>query len=47
LDSYKRLLVDRASLKQELEEALKREDYETAASLRDRMRSMEEAHEDL
>jgi protein arginine kinase activator len=43
LDSYKRLLIDRESLRSELEEALKNEDYEAAASIRDRMRSLEES----
>jgi protein arginine kinase activator len=42
LDSYKRLLVDREFLKEELEDALHREDYETAAAIRDRIQALEE-----
>lgn len=45
LHSYKRLLVDRESLRRELEEAVHREDYEAAASLRDRMQGMEESRD--
>ena len=46
LDSYKRLLVDRESLREELEDALHREDYETAAAIRDRMLSLEEGRDE-
>ena len=38
---YKIFLVDVPKLKEELKEALKCEDYETAASLRDRIRKLE------
>jgi len=40
--SYKRLLVDRESLREELERAVHGEDYEAAARLRDRMKELEE-----
>lgn len=42
LSVFKRLLVDRESLRQELETAIDHEDYELAASLRDRMQSLED-----
>lgn len=44
--SYKRLLVDRIALKNDLDAALRREDYEEAAELRDRIQSLEEATDD-
>jgi protein arginine kinase activator len=48
LGSFKRLLVDRESLREELSRAIEGEDYETAALIRDRMRTLEEHdHEDL
>jgi protein arginine kinase activator len=42
LSTYKTVLVDMVKLKEGLEEALKREDYEKAARLRDRIRELEE-----
>jgi len=41
LSTYKTFLVDMVKLKEGLEEALKREDYEKAARLRDRIRDLE------
>ena len=46
LDSYKRLLVDRESLRNELTTAVVEEDYERAAILRDQMRALEEQPEE-
>jgi protein arginine kinase activator len=43
LDSFKRLLVDRESLRDKLNQAVDDEDYETAAAIRDRMKALEEA----
>jgi protein arginine kinase activator len=42
LRAYKTILVDKEALKKELKEAVNREEYETAARLRDRIREMEE-----
>lgn len=42
LASYKRLFVDRIEMKENLEAALGREDYEQAAELRDRIRMLED-----
>lgn len=44
--SYKRLLVDRVMMKEDLEDALDREDYEHAAELRDQIRQLEDAEDD-
>jgi protein arginine kinase activator len=41
LSTYKTVLVDMVKLKEGLEEALKREDYEKAARIRDRIRELE------
>ncbi len=38
---YKELLIDRENLRSELDEAVKNEDYEIAAALRDRIREIE------
>jgi len=46
LGSFKRLLVDRESIRERLEEALAEEDYEQAVTLRDRMRALEEGSDD-
>jgi len=46
LASYKRLLVDEAAMRQDLESAVNREDYEQAAELRDRIRMIEDAEYD-
>lgn len=46
LRSYKTLMVDKQILKQQLKEAVEREDYEAAAALRDRIRSFEEVWEE-
>jgi protein arginine kinase activator len=46
LASYKRLLVDRIAMKEDLEAAVESEDYEQAAWLRDRIRSLEEGPDD-
>ncbi len=46
LASYRRLLVDRVAMKDDLEAALGREDYEHAAELRDRIRMMEDTDHD-
>jgi len=46
LSSYKRLLVDRESLRMDLEHALEKEDYESAASIRDQMKKLEESTDD-
>lgn len=43
LAAYKRLIIDRALMKEDLDAALNREDYERAAELRDRIRLIEEA----
>lgn len=45
LSSFKRLLVDRESLREKLEQLVGDEDYEGAAVLRDQMRALEE-HDD-
>ena len=42
LKNVKSYLVDRAALKAQLKEAVKREDYEKAAQLRDRLKAFEE-----
>jgi protein arginine kinase activator len=47
LDSYKRLLVDRESLRDELNTAVIEENYEQAALIRDRMRALEEQDADI
>lgn len=47
LDSYKRLLVDRETLRDELNAAVIEENYEQAAVLRDRMRALEERDANL
>ena len=41
LISYKRLLIDRTELRQRLDEAVQREDYEEAALIRDRMLALD------
>ncbi len=41
IKEYKELLIDRQNLKSELDEAVRNEDYETAAALRDRIREIE------
>ncbi|UCF98765.1 MAG: UvrB/UvrC motif-containing protein [Spirochaetaceae bacterium] len=46
LSTYKRYLVDVVKLKEGLKEALKREDYEKAARIRDRIRDLENSSED-
>ena len=46
LASYRRLLVDRVAITEDLKAALGREDYEQAAELRDRIRMMEAADDD-
>jgi protein arginine kinase activator len=46
LASFKRLLVDQAAMKEDLELALSREDYEQAAELRDRIQMLEDADHD-
>jgi protein arginine kinase activator len=45
LSAYKRFFIDAAKLKEGLEEALKREDYEKAARIRDRIRELEKSSE--
>lgn len=42
LKSYKSFLIDREILKQKLEEAVKREDYEAAATIRDKILRLEQ-----
>ncbi|TFG64826.1 MAG: DNA helicase UvrBC [Spirochaetales bacterium] len=42
LKSYKSFLIDREILKQKLEDAVKREDYEAAAAIRDRILKLEQ-----
>ncbi|HKJ85366.1 MAG TPA: UvrB/UvrC motif-containing protein [Spirochaetia bacterium] len=42
LGSFKRLLLDRESLRERLHEALAEEDYEAAVILRDQMKAIEE-----
>ncbi len=42
LGSFKRLLVDREALRDRLTDAVAREDYELAVTLRDQMRALEE-----
>jgi protein-arginine kinase activator protein McsA len=46
LVSYKRLLVDRSVLQQRLDEAVRREDYEEAAIIRDSMLALEAEESD-
>ena len=46
LASYKRLLIDRETLRHELNSAITREDYEQAADLRDRIKSLEEQQDE-
>lgn len=46
LKTYKTLMVDKQILKQQLKEAVEKEDYEGAAALRDRIRSLEETGEE-
>ncbi|MBN2050999.1 MAG: UvrB/UvrC motif-containing protein [Spirochaetales bacterium] len=46
LKTYKVLMVDKQILKQQLKEAVSREDYEAAAALRDRIRSFDGSAED-
>jgi protein-arginine kinase activator protein McsA len=46
LSTYKRYLVDVVKLKEGLREALKREDYEKAARIRDRIRELENSSEE-
>jgi protein arginine kinase activator len=46
LNTYKRYLVDVVKLKQGLKEAIKREDYEKAARIRDRIRELESSSEE-
>jgi protein arginine kinase activator len=46
LNTYKKYLVDVVKLKDGLKEALKNEDYEKAARLRDRIRELEQPSED-
>ena len=46
LNTYKRYLVDVVKLKDGLREALKKEDYEKAARIRDRIRELENPSED-
>ena len=46
LASYKRLFVDRIAMREDLEAALGREDYEQAAELRDRIRTLEDGDDD-
>jgi len=46
LNTYKRYIIDVVKLKEGLKEALKREDYEKAARIRDRIRELENASED-
>jgi len=41
LKAYKAILIDKEVLKKKLNEAVKREEYETAAKLRDRIRELE------
>lgn len=45
LKTYKELLIDRQRLKSQLTDAIKNEDYEAAAMLRDQIRSIEKAGE--
>ncbi|MFW5690125.1 MAG: UvrB/UvrC motif-containing protein, partial [Spirochaetota bacterium] len=46
LGSFKRLLVDRESLRERLSHAIEGEDYEAAAVIRDQMRALEEHHDE-
>lgn len=46
LGSYKRLLVDRESLREKLTQAIDDEDYEGAAIIRDRMKALEETNDE-
>jgi protein arginine kinase activator len=46
LNTYKKVLVDVVKLKEGLREALKREDYEKAARIRDRIRELENSSEE-
>ena len=46
LASYKRLLIDREALRHELHNAVTREDYEQAADLRDRIKSLEDQQDE-
>ena len=46
LKTYKTFLIDVVKLKEGLKDALKREDYEKAARIRDRIRDLEKTSED-
>lgn len=46
LGSFKRLIVDRESLREKLRVALDDEDYEGAAAIRDRMKALEESRDE-
>jgi protein arginine kinase activator len=46
LNTYKRVLVDVVKLKEGLRDALKREDYEKAARIRDRIQELENSSEE-
>jgi protein arginine kinase activator len=46
LNTYKKFLFDVVKLKEGLERALKREDYEKAVRIRDRIRDLEKSSED-
>jgi protein arginine kinase activator len=45
LHAYKAILIDKEQLKKQLEEAVKREEYEHAAQIRDRIREIEQRSE--
>jgi protein arginine kinase activator len=47
LNTYKTFLIDVVKLKEGLKDALKREDYEKAARIRDRIQDLEKSSEDL
>lgn len=44
--AYKKLLVDKEQMKEKLQEAIEKEDYETAADIRDRISELEKAAEE-
>lgn len=45
LREFKKLLIDKTEMKQKLQEAIKNEDYEAAAIIRDKIHALEQASE--
>jgi len=47
LREFKKLLIDKTEMKQKLQEAIKNEDYEAAAIIRDKIHALEQASEGM